>query len=1265
MRKRGEGVLFATLGHQSGGGTGAAAKGLWRRLLQAGGVAALLCASAAVQAQQVLPDILVNHDGLVAGVQDTSGPAGGTFTYRAKVKHNTGPDATGVQLVETLPEGAIFQSISSQPSGISCSPPSSGTVLDATNNEITCQIGNLGAGDGFKWVDFNVVLPTVASDWKATATASLSGDPDDGDGGTNNTDLERNFTANAATDFGVELSSDAPAGGVNNGDNYTYTIQVTNYGPSDLNSGGFAEVTFQVPSGAPVTSDDAIGGTDWTCVPDNGPVAANEFIHCKYPASKMTTGSYGNGVLLPQITVPVRSQMGGPIGAAVSVQGWHSDTQEAPDGQKDNNTDGLIVQSTGEDYTDVSLTKSVSPQLVDAAANTQVTYTLQVRREDGALQPEQINVSDDLPAGVNFAAFAASNDSRWDCDENSGAITCIWDNNNPYTGGNNTNLPPIEFTANVPAQAAGNTITNTGHVTVKPGTEPNNANNSDSATVTFNNTAQLSLDKVGPSAPVKKGVPFQYTLTIKNDGPMPIAANAPITLTDEPSANLRLLSVDSTSSTGWTCPTAPSGTAGAAVTCENASALPVGATLTLVLNAQVDNLGGSDYVVIANDATVGTVPGRDGETASSNANVTVSDEQADLLVQKEVISVPANPKSGDEITYRIAVTNKAGSTQTAQAIEITDQLQNLVRADDAPGYTGGGFVSAVPGTFPAGTTAVDCPTPTGGVNSRNRTLTCTVDRLDAGETVSVDVTIRPRLTTASPDATTAMTYTNTASAFSPVIHDPTPDDNTDSADIQLTSLVDLTVDKQVSPDDEVAAGQPATYTVTVKNAGPSSAQSVKMVDTLPANAILVGEPEVAGGGGSCTHDGANPGDPMNGQQGGIMTCEWTTPLAAHSQYVVKYKARSLGGDPAPGETMDNQVVVSTETEEIDLDNNEAEATIALKPAELDLQIQMSHSDDGLVLGETTEYTITIKNDAASSSYATNVKMSDLFPAAGSTATFSYQGGLALTGSGTSVAGYVSGVAGVAPSMCTEPAMDATTGPLECVIPLMAPGDTVDIKFTMRAESLPAGAKTGTIFHAANVMPEETEFMPGYDALANNDTTDRTSTSADDNAVDLGVDKQGPDGVPVAGDTVIYTITVTNYGQDDTSPEGTMTDTLPAGLEFVSVSSDTTGATCSGNVGTSDPVVCVVPEMAKGDSIVYTLETTVSDPFTGTYPLVNRAEVSAPGDENPDNDRDEVRNGEPPTIPTLSEWSLILLSLLLALLTMMLWRQQLGRQRQRR
>ena len=1234
---------------------------IWaRRSLLTAAIA--VCANT-VQASET-PDILVNHDGLYSGVQDTSGPAGGTFTYRAKVKHNAGDDATGVVLTEVLPVGAIYLSRSSEPTGISCSPSlTSGTVLTNTNNTFTCNVGDLSSADGFKWVDFNVILPTVGSTWTATASAALPAPygTADGDGGINNVNLTRNFTTNDATDFGIKLTSDAPVGGVNNGETYNYTIDVSSYGPSTLPAGGFARVTFQVPSGAPVTSSDSIGGTSWTCLPANGPVAANGIITCDYP--NPPTGSYGAGEPLPPITVPVQSQMGGPIGAAVSVEGFDSTSTPWADGQKGNNTDSLIVQSTGADYTDVSLTKTASPSQLDTNATSTVTYTLQARRESGALQPEQIVVTDTLPAGVSFVAFDTANSADWNCAQSSGTITCNWAPGgvvgNPYTGANNTNLPAIKFTASVPGQASGNAITNEGTITVAPGTEPNTANNKGSATVTFNNTAQLSLNKSGPQRPVKKGELFQYTLTITNDGPMPIAANAPISITDTPSAGLKLVKVNADSSPNWTCPVPPASVAGGAVTCENSSALAVGDSITLVLDARVDTIT-SDYAVFSNSAATGKVPGRDGDVVSSSANVTVSDQSGDLEVHKTVVTAPANPKSGDAITYRISVTNKAGSSmQTAQAIKITDVLSNLVVADDGAegNYPNGGFVSAeasgampaysAGAGYPAGTTTVNCPAPTGNANSRDRTLTCTVDYLAVGATVSVDVTIRPRTVTAAPQATSPMLYTNTASAFSPYINDPTPADNTDGESIQMTTLVDLTVDKQVSPTTQVAAGQPATYTVTVKNQGPSSAQAVKMVDTLPVNAILVGEPTVPSG-GVCEHS-SGPGA-MNGQQGGTMTCTWDTPLPAQTQYVVTYKARSVGGNPAPGAKMDNRVHVSTNTEETDYTNNDAEVSIALKPAELDVQIQMSHNDDGLIEGEEVEYTITIKNDNSSSSYATDVVMTDIFPAAGSTATFSYvAGSLQLAGVTTSKSGYVSGVtASMDAALCgTQPNAGDTSGTLQCTIPLMAPGDTVNIKFKMKAEALPAGRTNGTIFHEATVKPAETEFMPGYDALANNDTTDRTSTSNRTSrpGTDVALEKEGPTGFPRAGETVMYTITVFNYGTS-ASPAGSMADTLPTGLEFVKAERDgndiTSACTQSGNT-----VTCDLPALSKGGNAVYTIETKVEDPFTGSYPLINKAKAVVAGDEDPTNDEDETST-QPPSTPVPVDNPLALLALILGM-----------------
>ena len=77
-------------------------------------VAALLAAAGAAGAQTT--DVLVNQDAVPASA---SGPAGGTFHYVVKVRHNTGTAATGVRLTDTLPLGSVFQSVTTSARAIS------------------------------------------------------------------------------------------------------------------------------------------------------------------------------------------------------------------------------------------------------------------------------------------------------------------------------------------------------------------------------------------------------------------------------------------------------------------------------------------------------------------------------------------------------------------------------------------------------------------------------------------------------------------------------------------------------------------------------------------------------------------------------------------------------------------------------------------------------------------------------------------------------------------------------------------------------------------------------------------------------------------------------------------------------------------------------------------------------------------------------------------------------------------------------------------
>lgn len=201
-------------------------KGWLARALLSGG----LLATAAAVAAPADTDILVNQDGLYDGQDASAGPAGGTFTYVAKVRHNNiGPDAVGVTLTEVLPVGAVFQGYSSSPGGITCTAPAAGTVLTAGNNTLVCNIGNLAPADGFKSVGFEVILPTVGTNWRAVASARMASPDYDND--QNNTQLDRNFTTTEAADLAIAMA--APAS-VANGGAFQYVIDVQNKGPSEV-----------------------------------------------------------------------------------------------------------------------------------------------------------------------------------------------------------------------------------------------------------------------------------------------------------------------------------------------------------------------------------------------------------------------------------------------------------------------------------------------------------------------------------------------------------------------------------------------------------------------------------------------------------------------------------------------------------------------------------------------------------------------------------------------------------------------------------------------------------------------------------------------------------------------------------------------------------------------------------------------------------------------------------------------------------------------
>jgi len=125
----------------------------------------------------------------------------------------------------------------------------------------------------------------------------------------------------------------------------------------------------------------------------------------------------------------------------------------------------------------------------------------------------------------------------------------------------------------------------------------------------------------------------------------------------------------------------------------------------------------------------------------------------------------------------------------------------------------------------------------------------------------------------------------------------------------VVDQADLSISKVDSPD-PVVAGNILTYTVTVFNAGPNTAQTVVVTDTLPAGVVFL---STAG----CAED---PGGVPNCTLGSI-------PAGGSAQYTI-----SVAVNPQTLGVISNSVSVAAATQDPEGNNNAvSETTIVIAP----------------------------------------------------------------------------------------------------------------------------------------------------------------------------------------------------------------------------------------------------------------------------------------------------------------------------------------------
>ena len=286
-----------------------------------------------------------------------------------------------------------------------------------------------------------------------------------------------------ATDLRLRKIASAPS--VIAGDFFTYTFEVDNtstFGGGPLNSPNTILTDVLPPqirfvSATPDQGMCTISGQNLTC--NLGTVPAFDIV---------------------SVLLTVEAVQPGTVMNEATVEGGLFD----PDPENNSANETVVIEERVP-VSDVSLTKTASAQNVDVGGS--LTYTLVVHN-DGPDEAIGVIVSDLLPTTPDGAAAVDFVGAGGDCVEDSGVVTCQIDEILPGES--------VTIVINTTVLVAGE-ITNSASAAEE--NDPNDANNSDSATVTATEEqADISVSKIA-SRLAFVSEDLVYTINVTNNGP--------------------------------------------------------------------------------------------------------------------------------------------------------------------------------------------------------------------------------------------------------------------------------------------------------------------------------------------------------------------------------------------------------------------------------------------------------------------------------------------------------------------------------------------------------------------------------------------------------------------------------------------------------------------------------------------------------------------------------------------------------------------------
>lgn len=807
----------------------------------------------------------------------------------------------------------------------------------------------------------------------------------------------------------------------------------------------------------------------------------------------------------------------------------------------------------------------ISQTVSDPAPNVgdQITFTLTLTNA-GPNTATDVLVSDILPPGVRFigatpsvGSFDSLND-RWIvgnlADGATETLTLVVEVIRPEAGQNMATASATQF-------------------------DPLLGNNTAMAAFTPQQ-ADVAVDATVSDASPNVGDSVTFSVTVANFGP---DATSGLVL-----SSLLPAGVDFTSAS------VSIGTYDAATGIWTLGDLASGATASLSVNAIVSEPTAGEFV-----ASVVAVDQYD-PNAANNADIAVAAPQSSDVAIDVAVSNPT-PNPGDAVTLTFTVENLGPSPATNISV------RELI---------------------PAGLEIVGSSTSLGGYDSTQGLWA--IDSLTSGGTATLTVQVIAR----TPDVP-EITAVVSARQF-----DANATNNSDSAAINIQSA-DLTVATQVS-NSLPQVGETVTFTTTLSNNGPNTATNAVVATSLPQGYQLV---SVAAGLGSY--------DPITGQwtvptlaSGETITLVFTAVAGTPDAVIFNAAVNSL--DQYEPDLTDNTSSVGLDARNADLSVSQVVSNTRPNVGEtvtLTITVSNAAGDSdatGVVLQELLPPGLTLQSATPSQgSYDSgtgnwtigtigqgdSVTLTLVAQVASPTVSAINAAIVAATEFDPQPSNNAAGVL-IVPQQVDV----GLTGMVSTATPNV--GDTITYTFLLTnagpdpateilaSVALPAGVtlqssstslgtydpSTGT-WSVANLAPGSSTVLtitglvvapdPG-DATATVVAIDQFDNNTGNNTASAAIDPQQADLVvtttvntprPNVGDTVTFTITVSNDGPD-AATSVVLRDQLPAGLTFVSSSA---GASYDPVTGT-----LVVGTLASGATETFTLTATVDAVAGGTY-----------------------------------------------------------------